>query len=55
LKQIYGLGAQMAILAVHKACGAYKRDKKVQPTFRELGAIVFDPRITGAVRARPAL
>jgi len=45
LKSRFGIGAQMAILAVHKACGAYKRDKTTQPKFRELGAIVYDPRI----------
>lgn len=45
LKQQFGLGAQMAILAVHKACGALKRDKKKLPTFRNHGAIVYDPRI----------
>jgi hypothetical protein len=35
----------MAILAVHKACGAYKRDKAKQPVFRDTGAIAYDPRI----------
>ena len=28
-----------------KACEAYKRDKKIQPTFRPLGAIAYDQRI----------
>lgn len=41
----YRLSAQMAILAVHKACGAYKRDKKIKPSFRPLGAIAYDQRI----------
>jgi len=39
------LGAQMSILAVHKACRAYKRDKNIQPTFRPLGAVAYDQRI----------
>lgn len=45
LRDEFGLPAQMAILAVHKACGAYKQDKRIQPVFRPLGAIVYDPRI----------
>ena len=46
LKATHGLGAQMAILAVHKACGALARDKKKLPVFREHGAIAYDPRIS---------
>lgn len=45
LRYAFGLSAQMAILAVHKACGAYKRDKAKQPVFRDTGAIAYDPRI----------
>jgi putative transposase len=45
LRQRYGLSAQMAILAVHKACGAYKRDKTIRPTFHPLGAVAYDQRI----------
>jgi IS605 OrfB family transposase len=45
LRQQFGLSAQMAIRAISKACDAYKRDKKIQPTFRPLGAVAYDQRI----------
>lgn len=45
LRARFGLPAQMAVLAVHKACAAYKRDKEVKPVFRELGVVVYDQRI----------
>ena len=35
----------MAVRAISKACEAYKRDKKISPTFRPLGAIAYDQRI----------
>ena len=35
----------MAVRAISKACEAYKRDKKIRPTFRPLGAIAYDQRI----------
>ncbi len=41
----FGLPAQMAIRAISKACEAYKRDKTIQPVFRDLGAIAYDQRI----------
>jgi putative transposase len=40
----YGLSAQMTVRAISKVCEAYKRDKKIQPTFRPLGAISYDQR-----------
>ena len=35
----------MAVRAISKACEAYKRDKKIQPVFRPLGAVAYDQRI----------
>jgi IS605 OrfB family transposase len=45
IRETYGISAQMAIRAIAKACGAYKRDKNIQPKFRKTGAIAYDPRI----------
>ena len=45
LRKEFGLSSQMAVRAISKACDAYKRDKKIQPTFRPLGAIAYDQRI----------
>lgn len=45
LREQFGLSSQMAVRAISKACEAYKRDKKIRPTFRELGAIAYDQRI----------
>src|ERR1017187_5591650 len=45
LRVTFGLSSQMAIRAISKACEAYKRDKKIKPAFRPLGAIAYDQRI----------
>lgn len=45
LRAEFCLPAQMAIRAISKACEAYKRDKKIKPVFRPLGAIAYDQRI----------
>ena len=45
LRERFGLSSQMAVRAISKACEAYKRDKKIRPTFRPLGAIAYDQRI----------
>jgi IS605 OrfB family transposase len=45
LREEFGLSAQMAIRAIAKACEAYKRDKRIQPKFRPLGAIPYDQRM----------
>ncbi len=45
LRESFGLSAQMAVRAISKACGAYKRNKKIQPVFRPLGAVEYDQRI----------
>lgn len=44
-REQFGLSAQMAIRAIAKVCEAYKRDRKIKPTFRPLGAIAYDQRI----------
>lgn len=41
----FGLSAQLTIRAIAKTCEAYKRDKKIKPTFKPEGAIVYDQRI----------
>ena len=45
LRAEFGLSSQMAVRANSKACEAYKRDKKIKPVFRELGAVAYDQRI----------
>jgi IS605 OrfB family transposase len=45
LRAEFGLSSQMAVRAISKACEAYKRDKKIKPVFRELGAVAYDQRI----------
>lgn len=45
LREEFGLSSQMAVRAISKACEAYKRDKKIKPKFRPLGAVAYDQRI----------
>jgi predicted transposase len=45
LRVDYHLPAQLAIRAISKAVDAYKRDKRIQPTFKPEGAIAFDERV----------
>lgn len=45
IRQTYGLSSQLTIRAISKATEAYKRDKRVLPTFRREGAMTFDPRV----------
>jgi putative transposase len=45
LRERFGLSSQMAVRSIAKACEAYKRDKKIKPVFRELGAVQYDQRI----------
>jgi predicted transposase len=45
IRQQFGLSAQMTIRAIAKVAEAYKRDKRLQPTFRPQGAMVYDERI----------
>ena len=45
LRERFGLSAQMAVRAISKACEALKRDKRIKPEFRPLGAVAYDQRI----------
>jgi IS605 OrfB family transposase len=45
LRDRFGLTAQMAILVIHRVCEAYKRDKTIQPVFRDHAAITYDVRV----------
>ena len=45
IREQYGLSAQMTVRAISKVVEAYKRDKKIKPTFRQDGAMVYDQRI----------
>jgi putative transposase len=45
VRERFGLSAQMAVRAIGKVVEAYKRDKSIQPTFRQHGAIVYDDRL----------
>ena len=44
-RERFGLSAQMAVRAVAKVCEAYKRDKRIQPSFRPHGGMPYDERI----------
>src|SRR5215831_252929 len=45
LRMDYGLPAQLAIRAISKTVDAYKRDKRLQPTFQLEGALAYDERV----------
>lgn len=45
IRTTYKLSSQLTIRAISKVTEAYKRDKKVKPTFRREGAMTFDPRV----------
>lgn len=45
LRDRFALTAQTAILVIHRACEAYKREKSIRPAFREHAAITYDPRV----------
>ncbi|HLZ22535.1 MAG TPA: transposase [Ktedonobacterales bacterium] len=45
IRQQFNLSAQMAIRAISKVAEAYKRDKRIKPSFRPHGAMVYDERI----------
>lgn len=45
IRRDFGLSAQLTIRAISKVSEAYKRDKKVQPTFKPRGAVIYDQRI----------
>lgn len=45
IRQRFGLSGQMTIRAIAKVAEADKRDKRVQPSLRPHGALVYDARI----------
>ena len=45
MREKFGLSAQMALLAIHKVAGAYKRDKTKLCCFGKHSAIAYDQRI----------
>lgn len=45
IRERFGLTAQTTILAIRRACEAYKRDKSVRPKFRKHAAVTYDPRV----------
>ena len=44
IRERFKLSSQTAILALHRACEAYKRDKSIRPSFRADAAITYDVR-----------
>src|SRR5215472_12200284 len=46
VRQQFGLSAQMTIRAIAKVAEAYKRDRRIKPSFRPHGAMVYDERIS---------
>jgi putative transposase len=44
IRSRFGLSSQMAILCLHRACEAYRRDKAIRPEFRKAAAITYDGR-----------
>jgi putative transposase len=44
IRERFGLSSQMAILCLHRACEAYRRDKAIRPKFRKHAAITYDVR-----------
>jgi putative transposase len=45
IREQLGLSSQMVIRAIAKVSEAYKRDRKIMPTFRLHGAMTYDQRI----------
>lgn len=45
LRERFGLSAQMAVRVIAKVCGAYKRDRSIQPVFRDRGSAEYDARL----------
>jgi putative transposase len=44
VRERFGLSAQTAILCIHRACEAYKRDSSVRPRFRRDAGMTYDVR-----------
>ena len=45
IRECFKLPAQLTVRAISKVCEAYKRDKKIKPSFRPHGAVVYDQRV----------
>lgn len=45
VRERFKLSAQLTIRAISKVCEAYKRNKKIKPTFKPHSAVVYDQRI----------
>lgn len=45
VKKRFGLSAQLVIRAISKVSEAYKRNKKIKPSFKPHGAVIYDSRI----------
>ncbi|HBY95214.1 MAG: transposase [Ardenticatenaceae bacterium] len=45
VRERFGLSAQMTVRAISKVTEAYKRDKRIRPTFDLHGAMIYDERI----------
>ena len=45
LRERFGLSAQMAVRCIAQTCEAYKRDRNIQPTFKEFASMPFDQRM----------
>src|SRR5262245_2912148 len=44
IRERFGLSSQTAILAIRRACEAYRRDKSIRPRFRKDAGITYDVR-----------
>ena len=44
VRERFGLSSQTAILCIHRACEAYKRDKSIRPRLRKHAGITYDVR-----------
>lgn len=45
LRERFGLSAQMAVRCIAQTCEAYKRDRNIQPVFKEFASMPFDQRM----------
>lgn len=45
VREQFQLSAQMAVRAIAKVAEAYKRDRRIKPSFRPRGAMIYDQRI----------
>ena len=45
LREQFGLSSQMAVRCIAQVCGAYSRDKRKRPHFRQFAAVPYDQRL----------